>query len=356
VVEAEVERLIRQGREIGRSEGISLPRALHRVHGLTRDLVMGQTGVEARVPHAGRSEEPPRFVCDGSLGGLTRWLWAAGYEARAAVGAPAAELIEPALETGAVLLTSDSRFMERNLVRQGKLPTVWVSSALTLLEQLEGLLLDLCLPLKESRCMACGGQLAPVPKTAVQDRIPEKTARWKDEYFVCRECDQLFWEGTHWQRIRTRLTGFATEPESESGRRGSQPAREESGSGQRQAPDPPLSAVDTESLEMMRSVGGDELLFELIDLTLEDTPPRLAEMRQAFDRGDLEKVGFVAHTLKGWSGQLGAKRMAELCRRLEVLKRGAAVENTPGLVRDLEREWEEVRAELLAVRSGGAAH
>jgi HPt (histidine-containing phosphotransfer) domain-containing protein len=110
--------------------------------------------------------------------------------------------------------------------------------------------------------------------------------------------------------------------------------------------------VDAESLEMMRSVGGDELLFELIDLTLEDTPPRLAEMRQASDHGDLEKVGFVAHTLKGWSGQLGAKRMVELCLRLEVLKKGGALENTPGLVRDLEREWEEVRSELLAVRGG----
>jgi HPt (histidine-containing phosphotransfer) domain-containing protein len=104
---------------------------------------------------------------------------------------------------------------------------------------------------------------------------------------------------------------------------------------------------------MIRSVGGDELLVELIDLTLEDTPPRLAEMREARDRGELEKVGFVAHSLKGWSAQLGAARMLELCKTLEVLKKGANVEGVPDLVSDLEREWEKVRSELLAARGGG---
>jgi uncharacterized protein with PIN domain/HPt (histidine-containing phosphotransfer) domain-containing protein len=256
-------------------------------------------------------------------------------------------LIEPALETGSVLLTSDSRFMERNLIRQGRLSAVWVSSALTRVEQLAGLLLDLGLALRESRCMACGGQLQPVSKAAVRDRIPPKTARWRDEYFVCRSCDQLFWEGTHWQRIRARLADLRAEPD----RQGITPPRDRSEPPDRGAPASPAVAAD--SLEMLRGVGGDELLFELIDLTLEDTPPRLAEMREASDRGDLEKVGVVAHALKGWSAQLGASRMLALCKRLEVLVQGAHVEGVPDLVGDLAREWEKVRSELLAVRGGG---
>ena len=40
---------------------------------------------------------------------------------------------------------------------------------------------------------------------AVAERIPPRTARWKDEYFVCARCGRLFWEGTHWERIRERL-------------------------------------------------------------------------------------------------------------------------------------------------------
>jgi uncharacterized protein with PIN domain len=53
--------------------------------------------------------------------------------------------------------------------------------------------------------MACGGALAPKPKEEIRTRIPPRTALWKDEYFVCVECDRLFWHGTHWERIERTL-------------------------------------------------------------------------------------------------------------------------------------------------------
>jgi hypothetical protein len=57
--------------------------------------------------------------------------------------------------------------------------------------------------------MACAGELDAVDKDAVRDRIPPRTALWQDEYFLCRGCGQLFWRGTHWQRIRDRLRSAA---------------------------------------------------------------------------------------------------------------------------------------------------
>jgi uncharacterized protein with PIN domain len=53
--------------------------------------------------------------------------------------------------------------------------------------------------------MRCGGALAPAAKQSVLPRIPPRTALWKDEYFLCVSCDGLFWQGTHWQRIRETL-------------------------------------------------------------------------------------------------------------------------------------------------------
>jgi len=53
--------------------------------------------------------------------------------------------------------------------------------------------------------MACGAELRPVPKSEVAARIPPRTARWKDEYFLCSGCGRLFWPGTHWQRIVRQL-------------------------------------------------------------------------------------------------------------------------------------------------------
>jgi uncharacterized protein with PIN domain len=44
-----------------------------------------------------------------------------------------------------------------------------------------------------------------IEKEKARDRIPPKTYRWLDEYFVCKRCDKLFWHGTHWQKIEQRL-------------------------------------------------------------------------------------------------------------------------------------------------------
>jgi len=148
---------------------------------------------------------PPRFLCDPSLGGLARWLRAAGYEARLAPGVPGHRLPDEALRRGLVLLTSEAEVLDRRIVADGSLVVAWVPSALTMAEQLHLAAVELGLTLRESRCMACGGRLVPTAKEAVRSRIPPRTALWQDDYFVCAECDRLFWRGTHWERIAATL-------------------------------------------------------------------------------------------------------------------------------------------------------
>jgi uncharacterized protein with PIN domain len=150
-----------------------------------------------------------RFVCDGSLGGLARWLRAAGYEAAWREGLTGEALLREARGTAAVVLTSDHEVFLRREVVSGRLPALPVSSRLSLSDQLRHVLRTLALPLGRPRCMACGGVLEVVPKEAVRERIPPRTARWKDEYFVCRGCGRLLWQGTHWERIAARLRAAA---------------------------------------------------------------------------------------------------------------------------------------------------
>ena len=152
---------------------------------------------------------PPRFRCDGSLGALARWLRAAGYEASAHPGVGGEQLARAPRGAETVLLTSDHRVFERRDVREGTLRAVHVPCSLTRDAQLAHVLRALALGLRPPRCMRCGGELATVEKDAVRPRIPPRTAAWQDEYFLCRGCGQLFWRGTHWERIRARLGGAA---------------------------------------------------------------------------------------------------------------------------------------------------
>jgi uncharacterized protein with PIN domain len=166
-----------------------------------RVALMQACTVVAAPPATGRP--PVRFICDGSLGGLARWLRAAGYEADWEKGRAGREVVAAAPQAGVVVLTSDAR-----LAAEAGRPDealLWVPSTMPPAEQLGLVLGDLGLAPREPRCMRCGGLLRAVAKEAVQDRIPPRTARWKDEYFLCDGCGHLFWRGTHWERIAARL-------------------------------------------------------------------------------------------------------------------------------------------------------
>ena len=167
------------------------------------------------MSESGRTLAVPRtFVCDSGLGGLARWLRGAGYEAFWRLDFDDAAAIREAQQRAATLITTDSLMMERGVLRDGLVPSVFVPSTLTCEQQLEIVFLELGLELRDSRCMQCGGELQRVGKEAVAARIPPKTARWLDEYFVCIRCDKLFWRGTHWQKIRSHLARVSAEVKS----------------------------------------------------------------------------------------------------------------------------------------------
>lgn len=151
------------------------------------------------------SQAPQSLLCDAGLGGLCRWLRAAGCDARWMQDVEDADLVAEAERTGAIVITTDSLLLDRRPIVQGKVRAIWVPPTLRKLEQLRLVRAELDLPKADSRCMRCGGELVEVDKEAVRDRVPPKTYLWVDEYFECARCKQLFWHGTHWRQIMRRL-------------------------------------------------------------------------------------------------------------------------------------------------------
>src|SRR5262249_59218894 len=90
-----------------------------------------------------------------------------------------------AAPAGEVALVSDRRLMDRRVIRDGAVRALLVPTTVTRLEQLDDVLRELRLAVRPARCMDCGGSLQAVAKGDVQDRIPPRTALWKDDYFVC---------------------------------------------------------------------------------------------------------------------------------------------------------------------------
>lgn len=171
----------------------------------SKELALAITLADCRRATGETKNFPCKFLCDAGLGGLARWLRAAGYESIWRPELDDAGVIREAERLGATLITSDTMMMERGVLRDGLTPSICVPSSLTCEEHLAIVFREMALSVRESRCMACGGELRRVAKKLVAGRIPPRTGLWLDDYFLCNQCDQLFWRGTHWNTIAQKI-------------------------------------------------------------------------------------------------------------------------------------------------------
>jgi uncharacterized protein with PIN domain len=151
------------------------------------------------------------FVCDAMLGGLARWLRAAGYDAEFEHGIADPVLVARAVATGKVLLSSDAGVFERSIVRKEMVRSLFIPRAIGKVEQLRFVLGTLKLPVRDPRCMGCGGELIEVPnKEDVRAEAPPRTFECQPRFWRCARCSKLLWKGTHWQKIEARLQELAS--------------------------------------------------------------------------------------------------------------------------------------------------
>jgi len=154
-------------------------------------------------------EAAPRFICDAMLGGLARWLRAAGYSAMFDVHIRDGELVRRALEEDVCLLTSDSGILERYALTHGLVRHVFVPRGLTPVRQLAHVMGAMGLCLRDSRCMVCDGPLHSVPLEEVAERVPPKVRETCRQFLRCQGCGRVYWRGTHWRGIRRQLVQAA---------------------------------------------------------------------------------------------------------------------------------------------------
>ncbi|UVW30108.1 response regulator [Massilia sp. H6] len=111
-------------------------------------------------------------------------------------------------------------------------------------------------------------------------------------------------------------------------------------------------AVNCAALENIRALsrdGGDALVQKVIAAYVGDTPSHLARLRHAVTGMDAGSVRRVAHGLKSSSANIGAARLAMLCKELEQLGRADTVIGADRILADMEHEFQSVRHSLHAM-------
>ena len=53
-----------------------------------------------------------------------------------------------------------------------------------------------------TRCTRCNGELEDVDKQEISARLEPKTRKYYDNFRICSECGQVFWQGSHHARMQ----------------------------------------------------------------------------------------------------------------------------------------------------------
>jgi uncharacterized protein with PIN domain len=143
---------------------------------------------------------PPRFVIDNHLGRLAVFLRLLGFDALYRNDFDDVELAQVSSEENRVLLTRDRRLLMRKVVVYGycvrtRDPRRQLVDVIRRY-RLNGLIRPW------QRCLRCNGDLRPVAKEEIIERLEPKTKKYFFEFQRCGDCQQIYWKGSHYEPLR----------------------------------------------------------------------------------------------------------------------------------------------------------
>ena len=116
-----------------------------------------------------------------------------------------------------------------------------------------------------------------------------------------------------------------------------------------------IDHADFDELRLLGEATEHAFVTDLVDLFVHETDLLLAELREASSRGDDVAVASIAHSIMGSGGQLGGRRLALSCDRLERKATRGELSNGPADLSDVESDYQQLRATLTEFRSSADA-
>jgi len=147
-----------------------------------------------------------KFLADGMLGKLARWLRMLGHDIIYSVQFNDSEILELIKKDKRVLLTKDLELYKRAIGRgldayyvEGK------NESERLAEVAKRYNIQLIIDMDRSRCPVCNIKIKLAPKEQLQEELEKNTFTYYDRFWKCPNCSQIYWQGAHWTKIRATI-------------------------------------------------------------------------------------------------------------------------------------------------------
>ena len=139
-----------------------------------------------------------KLLADAMLGRLARWLRIMGYDTAYIPDTDDFAVMGLARAEDRLILTRDRALAERRGFR-----TLLIES-----ESLERQVLQVWAAagpppdVLVSRCSVCNYNLVEAEPEMVSARVPPYVQKTHEHFSLCGACGRIYWQGTHWQRMR----------------------------------------------------------------------------------------------------------------------------------------------------------
>lgn len=144
-----------------------------------------------------------KFVLDVHLGKLARLLRLLGFDSFYWNNLTDAEIVDISLNERRIILTGDRGILKNKKVTHGYFirnsnPELQLSEVVQRF--------DLYWQIRPfQRCLNCNGLIQSVEKEKITAFLLPNTRHTFNEFFQCMNCQQIYWKGSHYQRMQEKI-------------------------------------------------------------------------------------------------------------------------------------------------------
>jgi uncharacterized protein with PIN domain/sulfur carrier protein ThiS len=154
------------------------------------------------------AHDTPRFILDVHLGRLAAYLRMLGFDTLYQNDYDDPILSRISMDEDRILLTCDRQLLMRSCVTHGyfvrsRVPRQQLAEIMSRFDLYDGQQ-----PFRH--CMKCNGKIEPVDKKRIESRLLAKTRKYYDEFFICINCNKIYWKGTHYQKMKKMIKEITT--------------------------------------------------------------------------------------------------------------------------------------------------
>ncbi|MFH1623891.1 MAG: Mut7-C RNAse domain-containing protein [Pseudomonadota bacterium] len=148
-----------------------------------------------------------KFVADRMLGKLAKILRILGFDVLYSNRIHFRELVRIARDEKRIILTRNSLIK----TKEGEYTFFFINNnepKRQLKEVIDGLDLKISPSNVFTRCLLCNHELKKIEREDVEGRVPDYVFETQRDFSLCRNCNKIFWKGTHHKNMLASFEGY----------------------------------------------------------------------------------------------------------------------------------------------------